>query len=337
MALQISGFDGSVVESDWAALSNNTGSRYSVGGGTDFQVTPRSAATLTSNVAVGTAYGCGVKVTNDAQITVIHTTAPNSGTRWDAVVLRRNWSGTGGTATVVVIAGGATRSMPTRNNTPGVLDDQVLALVPINAGQSIPGTPVDCRWLPSKVITVGDLLAVTDPVVGMEAVVPSGSVAPASRWRYELDTTGNAAWTRDTTSAAARTLTVISGTSVMVAATTPTSWSTGGMICEAVVDRNTVDLYIEARCGTDIPITLDTGNIFDTPVGTIDAALAPDRTVDFRFMYKTGTGGQYRGDGQITANGVVTITSAQPGTPEIAAQPVNVNSIRITATYLLRS
>jgi hypothetical protein len=123
----------------------------------------------------------------------------------------------------------------------------------------------------------------------------------------------------------------------MVAATTPVSWSTGGMLCEAVVDRNTVDLYIEARCGTDIPVTAATGNTTDTVVGTIDAALAPDRTVDVRFMYKTSTGGQYRGDGQIAPNGVFTITSAQPGTTEIAAQPVNVNSIRLTTTYILRS
>lgn len=333
MALNSAGFDGSIVESDWAGLSNNGGSRYSVGSTGDFKVTPRSAATLTCDVAAGVAYGGGVKVTNTAALTVTHATAPATGTRWDAVVIRRNWSGTGGTASVVVITGTATRTIPARNNTPGVLDDQVLALVPINAGQSIPGTPVDCRWLASKVITCGDLLAIPEPVEGMEAVVLSGTNAPSTRWRYELDPTGNPGWKRDTTQIASQPLTVLTGTAVSVA---PTGWTSNAMVQEAMVSSNTVNVYVETRTSTDVPITATTGNITDTLICTLDAALRPDRAVNIRFQYKTAAGGLYFGDGVIDVTGNVTIQSAQPNTGEIAAQGVGIYSLRFNATYLVK-
>jgi hypothetical protein len=171
MALTWSGFDGGLAESEWALINAHNGAEYAIHGSDDFKVTTNTGGLLTVNVATGSAYGYGVKVANSASISIA-LDAIGSGTRWDAIVIRRTWTGTGGTVTVEKITGTATRAIPAgRLATPGTSDDQLLALVQVTAGSSLPTTIVDLRWRTAPLITVDDLLGIPSPRIGMEAVV----------------------------------------------------------------------------------------------------------------------------------------------------------------------
>ena len=90
------------------------------------------AGTRVTSVSAGTAWGWGVidVLTGDNSVTF---TANGTGaTRWDAVVLRRNW-GTGIT-TVNVVAGSSVEAVPSITVNPGATADQVIALVAVPAG-----------------------------------------------------------------------------------------------------------------------------------------------------------------------------------------------------------
>jgi len=138
------GYDGTVDETPWSKLAPRLGSRYGVVALNDFHVTVKPAADRTVIVAPGTAYGMGI-VDTETVNTEVALPLVSSGTQWFLIVLRRNWSGAGGATTVTYVAGGATAAVPSRNVTPGTLDDQPIALVPITAGVQLAGTPIDLR------------------------------------------------------------------------------------------------------------------------------------------------------------------------------------------------
>jgi hypothetical protein len=317
MALSSVGFDGTLSEQDWATMASLTGAQYAVRLAGDFQVSVHAGSTLTVDIAAGTAFGRGVTVVNTAQISIALDSV-TSGARWDAIVIRRNW--TTNTVTVEKITGTATRAVPAgRNNSPGTLDDQVIALVQSTFGQTLPTAVIDMRVFPSKVLTVSDLLAITNPAVGMEAVVLGGGTKQDTRWRYQLDPTGNAGWARDDSDQLSRTLTSnVSLFTQSAMITTAAGWTAGSLSNRALVDRNMVSIDIELRL-TGARIVADAnGNFPDQTIATINSAFAPDQQVPFTFLYFGGgstaptTFSPFGGIGYLNPSGNVGIYAGAP-------------------------
>ena len=145
MAITSAGNKGTVNATQWADLVERVGaSSYGVDGPGDFQVSAVAGQDRPVSVGAGKAWGHGVIAFSDANETrQLGTIA--SGSRWDLVVLRRTWTSEGGATTVEVVPGGSAMALPARNNVPGTLDDQPLALVQVTAGQTQPTAIVDLR------------------------------------------------------------------------------------------------------------------------------------------------------------------------------------------------
>lgn len=192
MAITSIGYDGTITESQWALMSQHMGTPYAVAGPNDFAVTSNVGATLTVNVATGTVYGYGVMDTNTAQAPIA-LAAIASGTRWDLIALRRNWTNPtpGGASSIVAITGGATQVLPSRNTTPGNIDDQPLALVQVTAGQTTPTSILDLRSFPGKVVSANSLMAIDPAPRGIQAFVNG------THYRRDYDNTQNLAWLPD--------------------------------------------------------------------------------------------------------------------------------------------
>ena len=97
MTIRSVGYDGSVGEADWAAyLAEGLGGPPTVTRPNDFRVNATTGMQV--QVAPGTASGWGITDLSDAAES-IQIEAVSSGTRYDAVVLRRDWAGTSTTPT----------------------------------------------------------------------------------------------------------------------------------------------------------------------------------------------------------------------------------------------
>lgn len=162
MAITSTGYDGSIDETQWARLLPQAGSsHYGVTEADDWKVTPHPTTDRAVNIAVGSGWGHGVLDTSDAVATLAGATVP-TGSRWDLIVARRDWSGTGGTTTFAIITGSVNKELPARNTTPGTLDDQPLALVQFTSGVSSATAVVDLRcWSRNGGMVVRDQLALT--------------------------------------------------------------------------------------------------------------------------------------------------------------------------------
>lgn len=138
MTITSAGFNGSIDEAQFAILMSLAGIRYSVAGPTDYQVSPVPGNRQVS-AGPGVAYGCGVTASSSAAVNVSFAT-PSAGA-WHLVVLRRDWQAN--TSTVMSIAGATTTTVTptsppasypeTLQQTAGLLDDQPLAWVWVNA------------------------------------------------------------------------------------------------------------------------------------------------------------------------------------------------------------
>ncbi|PRB44345.1 hypothetical protein CQ020_03810 [Arthrobacter sp. MYb23] len=164
MAFTSIGYDGTVNESQWAALIPSAGSsEYGVKGAGDLKVTAVPGQPLMVSVAAGTGWGHGVLDTQTTNVTIT-CDAISSGTRWDLIALRRNWQPLAGGPTAAVKVTGATeKTIPAaRKSTPGVEDDQPLALVQWKAGQTQPQEIIDLRcWAGNGGLIAKDSLALS--------------------------------------------------------------------------------------------------------------------------------------------------------------------------------
>lgn len=191
MAITSIGYDGSVNEAQWAKLLPLAGSaHYGVAGANDWKITPHATLDRGVSIAAGSGWGQGVLDTSDATVSLQGATI-GSGSRWDLVVARRNWAGTGGSTTFVLVGGSANKALPARNTTPGTLDDQPLALVQFTAGSTGATAIIDLRcWGRNGGMTARDELALTYLKIPGSSVVINGT-----QWNCELDPNGNPSWT----------------------------------------------------------------------------------------------------------------------------------------------
>lgn len=185
MAFVNAGYDGTVDEVQFAKLLN----RYAVVGPDDFKASNTTGDRMLS-IANGTALGPGSLNVGTAFSPIQFDAVTSGTTRWDLVVLRRNWQPASGTTTLEVVKGGASPVLPSRNQNPGVIDDQPLYLQQVNAGSTSLGTRIDLRvWQGPGGAEAADKLALTY-LAQPGAAVKVGQ----SLFRYELGANGVWAW-----------------------------------------------------------------------------------------------------------------------------------------------
>jgi hypothetical protein len=193
MAITSVGYDGTVSESDWAQMIPLVGNaEYGVMETTDWKVTVHTTLDRGVKVGVGTGWGMGVMDTSTTVVS-LQGAAVSSGSRWDLVVARRDWSGTaqgGGETTFVLITGTPTKAIPNRNTDPGNIDDQPIALVQFTAGSNTATTIVDLRcYARNGGMAARDLLAL-DYLRHAGASITIGDTL----WSRDLDLNGNPVW-----------------------------------------------------------------------------------------------------------------------------------------------
>lgn len=136
---------------------------YSVEGPLDLQVTSGGGGDRAVSVRQGSAWGDGVLSTWNTGA-VLNGASVASGSRWDTVVIRREWtpeSSPTGTATLMLLQGSSTRAISvSRTTDAGVTtSDQPIALVRFQAGQTAAQEIVDLRtWAGAG----GGMVAVSD-------------------------------------------------------------------------------------------------------------------------------------------------------------------------------
>ncbi|MDF2578430.1 MAG: hypothetical protein K0S49_9 [Microbacterium sp.] len=186
MTITTYGYAGEVDEIAYAESNIYGGVRYGVAGFADFRPTAGTGDRGVS-IAAGTAIGGGVRAVNDAPVN-LNLASVGSGSRWDLIVLRRDWGA--GTATLVVIEGSSTKALPARNADVGDVDDQPIALCRVAAGSSAVAEIVDLRVFP------GDGGAHARDILVLSFMDRLGTMLRigSSLWSRELDAAGAEAW-----------------------------------------------------------------------------------------------------------------------------------------------
>jgi hypothetical protein len=144
MAITNIGFAGPVDTADWYYLNSvAAGTTYGVEAVSNAAVSIKTGTDRTVSISPGNLWGRGVFTKSTAVESVTLPAAPASGSRWDMIVLRRDWAAKASTFTYV--KGSTQKVLPTRTTNAGVLDEQPLALVRIEAGKSDVQEVVDLR------------------------------------------------------------------------------------------------------------------------------------------------------------------------------------------------
>jgi hypothetical protein len=166
----------------WADAHPYIGSsQYGVKSGSDWKVTAVTGADRTVSIAPGFGWGWGVTDKTTANETIQLDTVA-SGSRWDLIAVRRDWTPTAGESKFVKVNGGATAAIPSgRLLTPGGIDDQPLALVQVTAGQTQPTAIIDIRcWA-----TNGGMVAADDLCRGYLNRLGTAVWIDDWLWRYQ--------------------------------------------------------------------------------------------------------------------------------------------------------
>lgn len=133
-------------EGAWADAHPSIGlATYGVRSPNHWKVTAVAGQDRTVSINAGKGFGCGITDETYANDTIQLDTIA-SGSRWDLIAVRRDWTPTAGESKFVKVNGGATAVIPGgRNLNPGGIDDQPLALVQVTAGQTQPTSIIDLR------------------------------------------------------------------------------------------------------------------------------------------------------------------------------------------------
>lgn len=192
MAITSVGYDGTVDEAQWASMVSKIGGyEYGVDAAGHFAVT-QSAGTRMISIAAGLAWGRGVMDISDAA-SVIQLDAVTTGARYDLVALRRTWGpANGGPTELVVIKGTSAKAIPSgRQASPGVVDDQPLALVRVQAGSASIPEIIDLRlWGRNG----GQLYARNDLVRSYIDAVGTELCVGTTEWQRTIGDNNLAVW-----------------------------------------------------------------------------------------------------------------------------------------------
>ena len=190
MAINSSGYDGYLYESDQVVMAPKYGVDYYVEDPGHFAATPADGARALA-ISPGNAGGRGVRDRMADSDTLYFDSVP-SGSRWDLVVLRRDWQPLdGGPSSLQIVKGTSAKSIPGgRKNTPGTEDDQPLWLVRLDAGSTAIGALVDLRCFYAN----GNLIA-KDDLARQYLGIPGTRVNIGDKeWLCGLTTSNIAEW-----------------------------------------------------------------------------------------------------------------------------------------------
>lgn len=212
----------------WADAHPRIGSgSYGVRSGNDWKVTAVAGQDRTVSIAAGFGWGSGVidkTVANDT----IQLDTIISGSRWDLIVARRDWTPTAGETKFMKINGGSVKAIPGgRLMTPGGIDDQPLALVQVTAGQTQPTAIVDLRcWA-----TNGGMVAKDDLTKGFLNDLGTELYINGTVWRYIPGANDVPEWvSTDSTDTAVDITTFGTGWSALTGGHKPRVRRIGGMV-----------------------------------------------------------------------------------------------------------
>lgn len=160
MTITSVGYDGSVDETVFGLLSRYTGLTYAAGG---FSVAIGGTGDRAITIGGGEAYGYGVLDTNSAAINLNASAASGTSTRWDTVVISRDWDTN--TTTTAIRTGTSTRAISASlTHDPGEsVDDQPIALIRVVGGQTAVQQVIDLRRFPVRLTHMTDDSIVPNP------------------------------------------------------------------------------------------------------------------------------------------------------------------------------
>ena len=296
------------------------------------EVTPNAAGTRTVNVAGGTSWAHGVRRSLDPfQVGNFDAVTASGQARWDALVIRRDW--TTRTATPVVVKGTAAAVAPEvlpagLNDRPGDVHDQVLALVQITFGSTVPVVR-DRRLVAHKTVTAPSLAALPVPtpqLYGMEAVVAG------ARYRCAYNTSNNLAWMPASPYRWTNQSEVVGSGS---------GFTGSGLANRAGYNPGTGDVQLDVqmrRSGTTVSPSA-TGNFSpDIVLATLlDTDLFPDRDMPVSGDYRAASGAFYPWHGVLrSADGALVMYSGTAGAelaPFTGATNATLVSVRCHVRY----
>lgn len=134
-------------ETVWEEMHPQIGTSMGVRNPGDWKVTGVSGADRTVSIAAGRGWDHGIidKTVENDTIQLDPVAGPTGTVRWDLIACRRDPTPSAGKSEFVKVNGGANPVIPGgRLSGPGIRD-QPLALVPVIAGQTQPGTIIDLR------------------------------------------------------------------------------------------------------------------------------------------------------------------------------------------------
>lgn len=304
------GADQGISEPDWALVSPHIGSAYPVVIGNDDLKVTVATGDRTVRVAAGVAVGFGVQVTLPTAVTLQLAAAPTGSNRWDAIVLRRDWTANpGGTSDILVVQNSVNNSktLPAALKVlPGEQHDQLIALVQVSSNSTLPSAVEDLRVRASKIYTAVSLLALPAPLLGAEAVVG----AAGTRYRGGFNSAGNLAW-----------LPPSSGwqwaTQSAVLSSGPGFTGTN-MGIRGGLNPTTGDVQLDIRLRrTGSAITPSaTGNFSpDILLATVAAPYRPNTFITLTGQYRSSAGAWYQFGGVLGADGLLTVYGGTGGVP----------------------
>lgn len=187
MAIISVGYAGTITDADWRRMAVSTvGVMYGVDDYASWRPTV-GVGDRVVRIATGGGFGLGVRDVIDTAVSVSLASVA-SGSRWDLIVARRNW--TTRATTIVAIQGSATRALPSRNTGYGNLNDQPIALVRVAAGQAVVQDIVDLRCIPGD----GGLVAL-DLLARSYLTRPGTQIRIGDNtWTRSIDSLGNPTW-----------------------------------------------------------------------------------------------------------------------------------------------
>lgn len=159
VAITSKGYAGTIDDVDWSVVGKRLGVTYAVFGEDAFNLT-QGPGDRQVVIGPGHATGHGVIDRSDSDVT-LSAGVVATGSRWDMVVLRRNWSSK--VTSLAIVAGSASKALPARemrelpDGTVATLDEQPLWLVRFDAGQTAVQEVVDLRaWYANGGLTASD-------------------------------------------------------------------------------------------------------------------------------------------------------------------------------------
>lgn len=187
------GYEGTIEEPDWARLQTYAaGRQYGVIGEGDWKVTA-GATDREVRIAPGYGFGAGVLDHTTAAASLV-LPAPSSDSVWHLIVAHRDWQTNLTTLDVINGTSGAA-AIPPRQATPGTLDDQPIALVRVQAGQSQVAEIRDLRVWGGY----GGAVAADDLVRQYLTQIGATVTVAGVTWRRDLNTLGSPVWVRSRT------------------------------------------------------------------------------------------------------------------------------------------